>query len=191
MAARASQVRPAASEHPCLLLPRSAVRPRAAGLYVWARDGHKMPVKMPAGCLLVQAGKQLEYVTGAEGMPDATLLQGRRGPPVNLIPYHSSTASHPGTGGYIEAGFHEVVVDASTTAAIERARAGGRSTWRISSTLFGHFASDVMLEPLGRFGDDPAARARFPPIYTGAQVAAELAVIKLGPGARPGDVAAM
>ena len=38
--------------------------PLPAGLHVWARDGHRMPVKMPAGCLLVQAGKQLEYVTG-------------------------------------------------------------------------------------------------------------------------------
>lgn len=91
------------------------------------------------------------------------------------------------TGGYIEAGFHEVVVDAHTTAAIERAKATGRSTWRISSTLFGHFASDVTLEPLGRFGEDPAVRARFPPIFTGDQVAAELAAIKL---ASPDAVAA-
>jgi len=34
------------------------------GLYVWLRDGTKMAVKVPAGCLLIQAGQQIEYVTG-------------------------------------------------------------------------------------------------------------------------------
>ena len=88
----------------------------------------------------------------------------------------------PCTGGYIEAGFHEVVVDASTTAAIASARASGRSTWRISSTLFARFAPDVMLEPLGHFGDDADVRARYPPITTSAQVAAALAAIGLSSG---------
>jgi isopenicillin N synthase-like dioxygenase len=39
-------------------------RSRYPGLYVWTRDGRKKGVKIPAGCLLVQAGKQMEYVTG-------------------------------------------------------------------------------------------------------------------------------
>jgi isopenicillin N synthase-like dioxygenase len=37
---------------------------RYPGLYVWLRDGTKILVKVPPGCLLLQAGKQLEYLTG-------------------------------------------------------------------------------------------------------------------------------
>lgn len=37
---------------------------RFPGLYIWLRDGTKVPVKVPDGCLLLQAGKQLEWVTG-------------------------------------------------------------------------------------------------------------------------------
>merc|ERR1712078_941237 len=33
------------------------------GLYVWLRDGSKVPVKVPDGCLLCQAGKQIEWLT--------------------------------------------------------------------------------------------------------------------------------
>ena len=79
------------------------------------------------------------------------------------------------------AGFHEVVVTDATVAAIERARRDGRSLWRISSTCFAHFASDGVLEPIGRFAALPSA-AEYPPIKVGAQVAAELAAINLGEG---------
>jgi isopenicillin N synthase-like dioxygenase len=34
------------------------------GLNVWTRDGNKISIKIPDGCLLIQAGKQLEYLTG-------------------------------------------------------------------------------------------------------------------------------
>eukprot|EP00948_MAST-09A_sp_MAST-9A-sp1_P000039 g39.t1 len=37
---------------------------RFPGLYVWLRDGTKTRVVVPDGCLLMQAGKQLEYITG-------------------------------------------------------------------------------------------------------------------------------
>lgn len=58
-------------------------RSRYPGLNVWARNsGKRIPVKLPAvgSYLLVQAGKQLEHITG----------------------------------GLIEAGFHEVVVNDAT-----------------------------------------------------------------------------
>ena len=38
------------------------------GLSVWARDGTKMAVTVPDGCLLVQAGKQIEHLTGGHVM---------------------------------------------------------------------------------------------------------------------------
>ena len=37
---------------------------RFPGLFVWLKDGTKMPVKIPDGCLLVQAGMQMERLTG-------------------------------------------------------------------------------------------------------------------------------
>lgn len=92
-------------------------RSRFPGLFIWTRDGTKRMVKVPEGCLLVQAGKQFEYLTAGE----------------------------------VLAGFHEVVVVEETQAAIERARAAERSLWRISSTVFGHIASDQSIAPLEKF----------------------------------------
>jgi len=37
---------------------------RFPGLYIWLRDGTRVLVRVPDGCLLIQAGKQLEWVTG-------------------------------------------------------------------------------------------------------------------------------
>eukprot|EP00603_Paraphysomonas_imperforata_P005917 CAMPEP_0114427108 /NCGR_PEP_ID=MMETSP0103-20121206/8164_1 /TAXON_ID=37642 ORGANISM="Paraphysomonas imperforata, Strain PA2" /NCGR_SAMPLE_ID=MMETSP0103 /ASSEMBLY_ACC=CAM_ASM_000201 /LENGTH=378 /DNA_ID=CAMNT_0001596131 /DNA_START=64 /DNA_END=1200 /DNA_ORIENTATION=+ len=37
---------------------------RFPGLYLWTREGKKTQVAVPDGCLLIQAGKQLEYLTG-------------------------------------------------------------------------------------------------------------------------------
>ncbi len=37
---------------------------RFPGLHVWTRDGKRAGVRIPDGCLLVQAGKQIEYLTG-------------------------------------------------------------------------------------------------------------------------------
>ncbi|KAJ3087389.1 hypothetical protein HK102_011208 [Quaeritorhiza haematococci] len=39
---------------------------RFPGLHIWAKDGRKMLAKVPDGCLLVQAGKQLEWLTGGQ-----------------------------------------------------------------------------------------------------------------------------
>lgn len=50
-------------------------RARYAGLYAWLNTGEKFLVRVPKGHLLVQGGKQLEWITG----------------------------------GYIKAGFHEVI----------------------------------------------------------------------------------
>lgn len=38
---------------------------RFPGLFLWLRDGLRLPVRIPNGCLLLQAGKQLEWLTGA------------------------------------------------------------------------------------------------------------------------------
>ncbi|KAG2443195.1 hypothetical protein HYH02_009272 [Chlamydomonas schloesseri] len=127
-------------------------RSRFPGLYVWLRDGRRVAVRIPAGCLLMQAGKQLEWLTG----------------------------------GHIRAGMHEVVVTEATLAAAEAARAAGRSTWRVSSTVFTHCCSDALLRPLGRFGEQAAtqeqeqqAAGAYPATRAGEQVQRELEAICL------------
>jgi len=117
---------------------------RFSGLYVWTRDGRKMLVKVPDGCLLLQAGKQFEWLTG----------------------------------GHVLAGFHEVVVNEAAIAAKEAAEKAGRSLWRISSTLFGHIASNQSLKPVGHFANEPTA-ANYPDITAGTQVMEELKAISL------------
>jgi hypothetical protein len=42
----------------------AACRSRFPGLSVWLADGRRLPVSIPPGCLLCQAGKQLEWLTG-------------------------------------------------------------------------------------------------------------------------------
>lgn len=43
-------------------------RSRFPGLNIWLRNGRKMEVKVPVGCLLIQAGKQIEWLTAGECM---------------------------------------------------------------------------------------------------------------------------
>jgi len=129
---------------------------RYPGLYVWLRTGEKYLVKVPDGCLLIQGGKQLEILTG----------------------------------GYFQAGEHEVVVGKETqdrikavkehNHQIEKGSITGqkKSLWRISSTLFGHVASDAELRPLAPFDTEENLK-KYPPILAGHQVQAELEMIKL------------
>lgn len=39
-------------------------RARYPGLHIWIQNGKRIPVKLPDGCLLIQAGRQLERLTG-------------------------------------------------------------------------------------------------------------------------------
>ncbi|PKA60358.1 hypothetical protein AXF42_Ash008417 [Apostasia shenzhenica] len=53
-------------------------RSRFPGLNIWLRSGQKVEVKVPAGCLLIQTGKQLEWLTGGEclaGMHEVVVTQ--------------------------------------------------------------------------------------------------------------------
>lgn len=119
-------------------------RSRFPGLYIWLRNGQKVEVRAPVGYLLLQAGKQLEWLTG----------------------------------GDCRAGMHEVVVTKRTLAAIEAASQARKSLWRVSSAVFGHIASDAILEPLGHFANSPLAQ-NYPPICAGDFVELELAAINL------------
>ena len=82
------------------------------------------------------------------------------------------------TGGEIIAGFHEVMFTERTQTAVDKAREEGRILWRISSTLFGHIRSDVVLQPLEKFRTEETV-AKYPEINTGDFVAEEIKAISL------------
>ncbi|KAK7314289.1 hypothetical protein VNO77_39504 [Canavalia gladiata] len=104
-------------------------RSRFPGLNIWLKNGQKVEVKVPIGCLLIQTGKQIEWLTGGECI----------------------------------AGMHEVVVTKRTIDAINLAQEQKRSLWRVSSTLFGHIASDAVLKPLEHFAESQLA-SEYPPM---------------------------
>lgn len=123
---------------------------RYPGLFAWLRNGKKIPVRVPDGCLLLQAGKEFEYLTG----------------------------------GFVLAGFHEVVYTDSTEEAVQRARAESRPLWRVSSTLFSHLRTDLTLAPLPelseKYSQSPAeTEAKYPALNTAAYIRAELIAIGL------------
>jgi len=119
---------------------------RFSGLNIWLRDGTKYPVSIPPGCLLCQAGMQVERLTG----------------------------------GFIMAGYHEVVVNETTVRQVEKAREEGRPLWRISSTLFSHVASDNTLSVVyGSEEEKRLAKEKYPDITAGEFVTQELEFIKL------------
>lgn len=117
---------------------------RYPGLHIWLRNGVRVPVRIPDGCLLLQAGKQMEWLTG----------------------------------GHVQAGMHEVVCSEATVAAIMAARKAGRPLWRVSSTVFGHIASDQVLRPLGHFATADT-EMRYPEMTAGDFVQKELESIRL------------
>lgn len=81
-------------------------------------------------------------------------------------------------GDFAALGFWQVVCTHATKSAVARAAAEGRPLWRVSSTVFAHIASDLMLEPLGRFAEG-ADLFKYKPILAGDFVRQELEAIKL------------
>lgn len=132
---------------------------RYPGLSIFLRNGEKVRVKVPNGCLLAQAGKQLEYITG----------------------------------GKIYAGFHEVCVNEATVNTIDNVKKLNelnkknnqriQPLWRISSTLFSHINSKVILQPINNEDCNDTnisfSNNEYPPIQTQDQVVAELKAIGL------------
>lgn len=115
------------------------------GLHIWLRDGSKRTVTVPDGCLLLQAGQQMEYVTG--GYVKAGM--------------HEVVVS-PKTVAVLEA--------RQKAAAEEGREMAPHEFWRISTTMFGTLCHDAILKPLGGFAEQPTAQD-YPPILGGDQVA--------------------
>ncbi|XP_023529185.1 uncharacterized protein LOC111791903 [Cucurbita pepo subsp. pepo] len=56
-------------------------RSRFPGLYIWLRNGQKVEVKVPIGCLLIQTGKQIEWLTAGDciaGMHEVVVTERTR-----------------------------------------------------------------------------------------------------------------
>lgn len=125
---------------------------RYPGLHVWLRDGTRAAARVPEGCLLLQAGRQLAWLTG----------------------------------GAIREGMHEVVCSEDTMRAMARAEAAGQeSIWRVSSTVFAHLGSEVLLRPMaGNVAG--GATEEFPETRAGDYVAQELRQIQLAAAAAEG-----
>lgn len=112
---------------------------RYPGLYIWTKEGKKVMVNVPDGCLIIQAGKQIEYLTG----------------------------------GYIKAGYHEVLI---TNKALNKAKENtkiNKSTWRVSSTMFAHFNNESTLKVIDKFKNDTIIKV-YPEIKKGKWLINEL-----------------
>ena len=93
---------------------------RFPGLYIWLRDGLRVQVKVPNGCLLLQAGLEFEILTAGYIM-----------------------------AGLHEVIYSDETEAAVAKAKEEIANGKERILWRISSTMFSHIRPNVILEPIG------------------------------------------
>ena len=71
-----------------------------------------------------------------------------------------------------------MICTTETLDAAHKAERSGRSTWRISSTVFSQLASDEVLEPLPLFRSERSA-LEYPAMPVGAFVESELQYINL------------
>lgn len=68
------------------------------------------------------------------------------------------------TGGHVIKGMHEVVYDERTDQKVQQLKKhGAKDIWRVSSTMFTHYGSDYILEPLDKFKTPEAVR-KYKPI---------------------------
>ncbi|RYP51170.1 hypothetical protein DL768_003438 [Monosporascus sp. mg162] len=154
---------------------------------IWARNtGKKIPVKIPEGnYLLVQAGKQLEHLTGGLIKAGCTYITHA---PLDFPDALSN--NYPLIGAD-----HEVVVNQQTLDVIERRKRAlpDRPLVRISSTFFWHLSSDFDLAPIPalaeqaralraeqfNLGRDEGEEVVYEPMKVGQQVQNELKHIAL------------
>jgi len=93
---------------------------RYPGLSVWTRDWKKRAVKIPQGCLLIQAGISFEYITGGYVL-----------------------------GGFHEVVYTDATKEAVIRRQEKLNEEGSaKKQWRVSSTMFTHFRNDMNIGPL-------------------------------------------
>lgn len=76
--------------------------------------------------------------------------------PEGCLLVQSGTTFEHITGGYVPAGFHEVIYTDATKDVVNKKKAElekegiNKKFWRVSSTTFNHFRNDVSVEPLSQ-----------------------------------------
>lgn len=95
------------------------------------------------------------------------------------------------TGGYVMAGYHEVVFTEKTKEVVDKKLAENAAgthnhlMWRISSTLFGHLRYDVDLTPIPDishlFNKEAVAAGKYPTMTAHDKLMEELRAINLAP----------
>jgi hypothetical protein len=147
-------------------------RSRYPGLNIWARNtGKRIPVKIPEGCnLLVQAGKQLEHITG--GLIKAGFHE-------VAVSEQTLDVSRGFRCLYDPTQFYLQIIEK------RRVKFPDRPLIRISSTFFWHLSSDYELVPIPSLiekarglraeyqdaGKSDGDETVYPPMKVGQQVA--------------------
>jgi isopenicillin N synthase-like dioxygenase len=108
---------------------------RYPGLQIWLRNWKKLAVKIPKGCLLMQAGSTFEHITGGYVL-----------------------------SGYHEVMYNEETKRALENVKEQMAVSGNeRILWRVSSTLFSHIRGEVDISPMKELAHlmDPVQAATY------------------------------
>lgn len=128
---------------------------RYPGLFVWLRNMKKIAVKIPPGCLFLQAGAMFEHITGGYVL-----------------------------SGYHEVIYTEATKTAYEKAKQDIAEGKNRILWRVSSTLFSHIRYNVDISPIPEmvgFYDEAEARAKYRKMTAHEKLMEELQAINLAP----------
>ena len=128
---------------------------RFPGLFVWLRNMKKVAVKIPPGCLLLQAGSMFEHITGGYVL-----------------------------SGYHEVIYTEATKAALEKARQDNLEGARRILWRVSSTLFSHIRYDVDLSPLPEMRhmyDEEEALGKYRRMTAHEKLMEELKAINLAP----------
>jgi isopenicillin N synthase-like dioxygenase len=141
-------------------------RSRFPGLYIWLRNWKKMMVKLPPGCLLLQAGSMFEHITGGHVL-----------------------------AGYHEVIYTEATEKAVERAREEIEQGKERIMWRVSSTLFSHLRYNVDISPLpelaGACFNKEEADIKYKKMTAHEKLMSELQAINLAPSLKIGDTVPM
>lgn len=134
---------------------------RFPGLFIWLRNMKKVAVKIPPGCLLLQAGSMFEHMTGGYVL-----------------------------SGYHEVIYTEATKEAADKARDENLNGANRILWRVSSTLFSHLRYNVDISPLPEmkaFYNEEEAREKYRPMTAHDKLMEELRAINLAPNVKTGE----
>ncbi|KAB5520526.1 hypothetical protein DKX38_024845 [Salix brachista] len=163
-------------------------RSRFPGLNIWLRNGQKIEVKVPSGCLLIQTGKQIEWLTAGECMAgmhevvvtnrtiDAIKLASQQNRSLWRVSSTVSGAKHTISSIIILLDLGACNILKSKLYCLENLVLTCFILDHMQ--LFAHIASDAVLKPLGHFVESPLA-SKYPPMCSGEFVEQELAVINL------------